>query len=373
MTLSNPPKAPGRRPNRIFHPILLGATLRDRLLACLGALAAIALTGMVSAFLLDGSSQLPLLVAPMGASAVLLFAVPASPLAQPWPIIGGNTISAAVGLSAAMLIKDPALATGVGVFLAIAAMSFTRSLHPPGGAAALTAVLGGPTVVSWGLLFPLVPVALNSCILVGLGLLFHKLSRHNYPHVAAPAANVHQTRDLPSDQRLGFGEADIDAALDKMNEAFDIGRDDLVRLLRQVELEAAVRSRGEVRCTDIMSKDVVSIRADRSAKQAQWLLLKHNIRTLPVVEANGRLVGTVGLREIATRSGPLSAIVSKAITASPEEPALRLASSLTDGWHHAVIVIDDLDRILGLVSQTDLLSAAMKHLPVRRAQDGKAA
>ncbi|KQZ46621.1 hypothetical protein ASD54_21620 [Rhizobium sp. Root149] len=373
MTLFYPPKAPRRRRNRIFQPILLGATLRDRLLGCFGALAAIALTGMISAFLFNGSSQLPLLVAPMGASAVLLFAVPASPLAQPWPIIGGNTISAAVGLLAAMLIKDPVLATGVGVSLAIAAMSFTRSLHPPGGAAALTAVLGGSAVTGWGLLFPFVPVALNSCLLVVFGLLFHKLSSHTYPHVAAPAGNVHQTRDLPSDQRLGFGEADIDAALDKMNEAFDIGRDDLGRLLRQVELEAVVRSHEEVRCADIMSKDVISIRAERSAKQAQWLLLKHNIRTLPVVDANGRLAGTVGLREIATRTGPLSAMASKAITASPEDPALGLASSLTDGWHHAVIVVDDHDRILGLVSQTDLLSAAMKHLSVRHAENGKAA
>lgn len=373
MRLSDPPKAPGRRLNWMFRPILLGATLRDRLLGCLGALTAIALTGMLSGFLFSDTSHLPLLVAPMGASAVLLFAVPASPLAQPWPIIGGNTISALVGVIATMVIDDPVLATGAGVSLAIAAMSFTRSLHPPGGAAALTAVLGGSAVTSWGLLFPFVPVALNSCILVALGLLFHKLSRHNYPHVAAPAGNAHQTRDLPSDQRLGFDEVDIDAALEKMNEAFDIGREDLSRLLRQVELEAVTRSNSDVRCVDIMSKDIVSIGIDRTVDQAQWLLIKHNIRTLPVVETDGRLVGTVGLREIATRPGTLSDIMTTAITADPGDPALKLASTLTDGRHHAVIVVDELERVLGLISQTDLLSAAMKHLPVQRSGDGKAA
>ncbi|MGO8048351.1 HPP family protein, partial [Rhizobium johnstonii] len=77
---------------------------------------------------------LPLIVAPMGASAVLLFAVPASPLAQPWSIIGGNTISALMGIISAYFIRYPIIATGVGVSLAIVAMSFTRCLHPPGGA-----------------------------------------------------------------------------------------------------------------------------------------------------------------------------------------------------------------------------------------------
>src|SRR5688572_32570628 len=131
---------------RLFVPILAGATLRDRVIACVGALASIAITGAVCGFALGNGYDVPLIVAPMGASAVLLFAVPASPLAQPWSIIGGNTISALMGIIAAYLIHDPIIAIGVGVSLAIGAMSLTRCLHPPGGAAALTAVLGGPVV-----------------------------------------------------------------------------------------------------------------------------------------------------------------------------------------------------------------------------------
>src|SRR5689334_23909736 len=116
---------------------------RERLRAATGALLGILLTGMLGHLALGADAILPAIVAPMGASAVLLFAVPASPLAQPWSIIGGNTISAIMGVAAASAIHDPIIATGVGVSLAIAAMSFTRCLHPPGGAAALTAVLGG--------------------------------------------------------------------------------------------------------------------------------------------------------------------------------------------------------------------------------------
>ncbi len=76
-----------------FSPILAGATLRDRLFACIGGVIGIALTSLVSAMALHGSGLLPLLVAPIGASAVLVFAVPASPLAQPWSVVGGNVVS----------------------------------------------------------------------------------------------------------------------------------------------------------------------------------------------------------------------------------------------------------------------------------------
>lgn len=151
--------------------------------------------------------------APIGASAVLLFAVPSSPLAQPWPIVGGNSISALVGVTVALFVHDPVIASGVAVALAIAAMLFTRSLHPPGGAAALTAVLGGPAVLSFGFLFLLVPVALNSTILVALGLLFHRLSWRNYPHVHVPAASTHGTADPPATKRVGFRPEDVDTAL----------------------------------------------------------------------------------------------------------------------------------------------------------------
>ncbi|MFG3757464.1 HPP family protein, partial [Klebsiella pneumoniae] len=79
-------------------------------------------------------ARAPLLVASIGASAVLLFAVPASPLAQPWPIIGGNSVSALVGIVVARAIGDPLLAAAVAAALAIAVMSLARCLHPPGGA-----------------------------------------------------------------------------------------------------------------------------------------------------------------------------------------------------------------------------------------------
>lgn len=167
-------------------PILAGATLRDRLLACLGAVIGVTLTSLVSAVALHGWIPLPLLVAPIGASAVLVFAVPASPLAQPWSVVGGNVVSALVGVTAARFVPSPYLVVGVAVGGAILAMSLLRCLHPPGGAAALTAVIGGPAVLGAGYAFPFVPVGIYSLILILTGIAFHRASGHSYPHRPIP-------------------------------------------------------------------------------------------------------------------------------------------------------------------------------------------
>lgn len=360
------PRGPHPSPRwRLFVPILAGATLRERLLACLGSLITIALTAFISGEILGHSPSIPFIVAPVGASAVLLFVVPASPLAQPWSIVVGNTVSALVGVLVAQWIHDPLLASGIAVALAIAAMSFTRSLHPPGGAVALTAVVGGPTVTASGFLFPFLPVALNSLVLVALGIAFHRFSRRAYPHQAAPApANTHRTQDPPAEARAGFQPADIDAALALLDETFDIDRGDLARLLRQVELQTLVRLHGALSCADIMSRDVVSVGSEEDARRARFLLLDHNIRSLPVLGEGGRLLGSVGLRELADAVGPVGRAMSPAATATPEQPAVTLLPALTDGRTHAVVIVDAEDRVLGLITQTDLLAALARAVPM---------
>lgn len=210
---------------RPFRPrpalLLPGATLRDRVLAALGALAGIALAGAIATALVAPGTAL-LLVAPMGASAVLAFAVPASPLAQPWPVVGGNLLSALVGIAVAQLVPVPALAAGLAVAGAIMVMSLARCLHPPGGAAALLAVVGGPAVTQAGFTYALVPVGLNALLLTAAAVAFHRLSGHSYPHRARAVAS----------------DAAIERALAELDEPLDIDRDDLVRLIRRVEHHA---------------------------------------------------------------------------------------------------------------------------------------
>ncbi len=123
------------------------------------------------------------------------------------------------------------------------AMSFARCLHPPGGGAALTAVVGGSTVTSMGFMFPLVPVALNSIILVALGIGFHALFRkanpHRHPAAAAPGNDA--KREGPLDLGGGVTSDDVDAALTELGETFDIDREDLNELLQLAESKALAR------------------------------------------------------------------------------------------------------------------------------------
>jgi CBS domain-containing membrane protein len=344
-------------PFNFFRPILPGANLRDRALACCGAVAGIGLTGALCSLAFGDNPHLPLLAAPMGASAVLLFAVPASPLAQPWPIIGGNVISAIVGLLVGQILHDPLIASGVAVALAIAVMSLTRCLHPPGGAAALSAVLAGPAIAANGYMFPLVPVGVNAVVLVALGWLFHSFTRRPWPHLSsAPPANPHKTFDPPASQRVGFSAEDVDAALIDLGEAFDIDRDDLDRLLRRVELRALSRQQADPICADIMSRDLITVKPGTRLVEARALLLKHGVRTLPVLES-GRLAGVVGLRETALDCDHVRDVMRPAAVAAPQTPAVDLVTRLTDGLTHAVVIVAEHGHVHGLVTQTDLLAA----------------
>ena len=348
---------------KLFRPILAGATLHDRLVACAGAVLGIALTGLICGVSTGGSFHAPLLVAPMGASAVLLFAVPASPLAQPWPTIGGNVISASVGLAVAYFIPNPVVAAGVAVGLAIALMSFLRCLHPPGGAAALIAAFGGPGVLSAGLLFPLVPVGLNAVMLVALGWVFHKVSRRSYPHrsVAAPA------RDQAVTRRVGFRPEDIDSALETMGETFDIDREDIERLLREVETRALVRANPDLVCADIMSSDVIAIRKEADPNAARSHLLTHDIRVLPVIDDSRHVLGFVGFRQLLRPASRVSGMMDKPVTARPDTPAMELLGTLSGGDCHAVMIVDDDQKLLGIVTQTDLLAALSTGIRTSRA------
>ncbi len=107
------------------------------------------------------------IVASMGATAVLLFAVPHGPLSQPWAVIGGHLVSAAIGVACARWVPDPLLAPAAAVGLAIGAMHYLRCIHPPGGATALTAVVGGSQLQALGFDYVLTPVSLNALTMVG--------------------------------------------------------------------------------------------------------------------------------------------------------------------------------------------------------------
>ncbi len=214
---------------RRFVPQPMPATHIERLRASIGACAGIALTGLMSTAWLGSANALPLLIAPMGASAVLLFGVPASPLAQPWSIIGGNLVAALIGVTAAHWIASPLVAAAVAVGAALVVMSSLRCVHPPSGAVALTAVLGGPHIVALGYGFVWVPVGLNSLLLTLGAIAYNNATGRSYPHHAHVPAHPH-----PPIARLSLTPDELDEVLTDYGETIDISRDDLEVLFQEL-------------------------------------------------------------------------------------------------------------------------------------------
>lgn len=347
---------------KIFYPILAGANLPDRLIASLGALFGISIAALICGYIVHGDFSSALLVAPMGASAVLLFAVPASPLAQPWPIIGGNTLSAVIGLAVGHLVPNPVLAVGIAVGLSIVTMSLTRSLHPPGGAMALGSALGGKAVADWGLLFPLFPVALNALLLVAVGIAWHRLGKRNYPHRAVqPAPSPHLTADPPPAARLGFTAEDIDSVLSSMHETFDIDRDDLETLLGRIEQRALQRAHPTLSCGGIMSRDVISADAAMPVSEAIALMAAHRLHHIPVT-TDGRLIGVADLADL-KEGETLATHLAKPETGRADDPAFRHLPALLQG-SHSVMIVDEGGAMLGILTQTDMLAALSRLVPI---------
>lgn len=339
-----------------FVPAVPGPSLFDRVKAASGAIGGIAITGLLCGLMLGHGLTNPLLVAPMGASAVLLFAVPASPLAQPWPVLGGNVISALVGIFVAKSVPDPTLAAGLAVGSAIAVMSLLRCLHPPGGAVALSAALGVKGVAS-SYLFALVPVGVNTALLLGIAVLFHRLAGHNYPHVAAKAATPHDTSDPTPLIRAGPSDADIADALAATGETFDIEPADLRQILADAELRAAEREHGVVRCGTIMSRDVIHVAGDAPIDAAASLMRDRNVRVVPVLDDAGRVLGLIGALDLHGDALTTSAAAHRPFLVHEDTPLARLIGPFTSGAQHEAVVVDGDNRLLGLITQTDLIAA----------------
>ncbi len=352
----------------------------ERLRAAAGALIGILLTGVVTRMALGSGAAVPLLIAPMGASAVLLFAVPSSPLAQPWSILGGNVVAAVVGVTAAIWIPDPFLAAAVAVGVALGAMLSLRCVHPPSGAVALTAVLGGPAVTAAGYGFVLWPVLLNSALLLAVALAFNPLTGRRYPHFAAPSG----AQDPPVPPQLGVSRDDVAAVLRDYGQLIDVAPADLEDLLQRAQVRAFQRRSGEVTCADIMTRHVVAVSPGTPLRDAMDLLRSGRIKVLPVTTDTAHVVGVLTQSDLLDKvdwghKGPRLGILQRmrwafqrgrapdavveeimtthVRTVTPQTRIATLAPLMADTGLHHIPVVDDQGQLMGIVSQAALISA----------------
>lgn len=355
---------------RLPHPVALPVRAQAR--AAFGALIGLMLSGLLSQLVLSRmvpAAHVAWLVAPMAASAVLLFCVPASPLAQPWPVIGGNVVSALTGVVCARLVSDPMLAAPLAGGLAIAMMFLLRCLHPPGGAAAMTAVLGGPAVHELGLTFAIAPVGLNTVLLVLAALAYNRLTGARHVHRPAPAQD-------------GVDDEDIDAALAGYGEALDVSRDDLAALVHDAGHHAAERRAARLHAGDVAIAPVARLAPALPLADARRELLKHGLPSLAVVDGEGRLLGVLTqaslLRAASEQEGrslgarawqalgrrkrpaTVADLMTPGIAVNAAQPASDVAVLAARHGLARVPVVDGEGRLAGMAGPVEVL-AALQH------------
>lgn len=371
-----------------FLPNMVPVSRRERLRASLGAFFGLFITAGVLALSVGTGPQLPLLMAPIGASAVLLFAVPASPLAQPWSILGGNCLAALVGVTCAMLVGNVALAAALAVSISIALMLWLRCLHPPSGAVALTAIVGGPAIEAMGFGFVIWPVAVNSLLLLLVAIVFNRATGKQYPHGAAapaPAAKAGgNVVPYAPKVSLGVTPADLQLAISERDEVIPVGPDDLEAVLHRAEALAFARRSGGITAGLIMSQKPATVRPETGLRVALRLLRDRGVKALPVVDDRRVVTGIITqsdlldkadwgppaastglgwrLRSVTNSTRPLrgkvhDVMTRHVITVPPSMPVALLVQLMLEGEHHHLPVVDGDGILVGMVTQSDVVSA----------------
>jgi CBS domain-containing membrane protein len=353
---------------RGFVPVALPTSASERARMVVGALIGILVTSWAShAF--DVPRGLSWIVAPMGASAVLVFCLPASPLAQPWAVVAGNAVSALVGVSCASAVGPADLAAASAVALAIVTMLVLRCLHPPGGAVALLMVVAHVTDPRAAI----VPVLVNSLLLAATGIAYNNATRHRYPHKAATAHAASETEEA------------LDAVLGRYNELLDVSREDLRALIDRTQRLAYERRLADTRCADVMTRDVPSVEYGTPLREAWTLLHQRGIKTLPVIDRGRHVVGVLTITDFLShaawdepmgfgerlrgllRASPathsskpevVGQIMTRKVRVTHEKRTLSdlLLLFESTGHRHIPVVSED-RRLVGMITQGDVMRA----------------
>jgi CBS domain-containing membrane protein len=319
----------------------------------------------------------PGLIAPFGATSVLLYGVPNSPLAQPWSALAGNTLSAVIAVGVALALQQGAWLAPVAVAMAIAGMLVFRALHPPGGAVALLVALQ-PSVGMIG------TVALGTLVLVAVAVAWNALTGRAYPFRQPAAPGLHGTADPAPQARLGLDPASLASILEDYRQSANLGVADLARLIGAAEEAAASRQMEGFTCKDIMSRDLVTVLPDAPLAEVTGLFRNRGFTSLPVVSADGRFLGVILQLDLIRHAGVEAMHLHRGFAglvkrgraarltaadimqvagarATPLTPVGALLPMMADGGAEAIPIVVE-GRIVGIVTRTDLVSALARRL-----------
>ncbi len=364
---------------------------REKIISAVAAFVGILLTGILSASL--GHSALPLMIASMGASSVLLFAAPHSPMAQPWSFVGGHLLSALIGITCFKFIPSPFVAAALAVALSSFVMHWLHCLHPPGGATALAMVLSGQEmhVLGYGAL--LSPVGLNVLILLIIALSVNNLfPGRRYPMLPLAVGE----KAAPPPAAMTFGRAvltreDIETAVKDMKTYIDVTEEDLEQIYARASLHHMRQRMGEVTCRDIMTRDVTTAEYGDELAAVWETMRQRKLKGVPVIDRARRVIGIVTIVDFLKRVDKtqhphplfldrLRAFIRRTIGETTEKPEavgqimsapvmtaredthiVSLIPLFSEHNIHHVPIVDREGRITGMVTQTDLSVAMYRY------------
>lgn len=329
----------------------------------------------------------PMIVASMGASAIILFFIPNSPLAQPWPFVGGQLVSAFVGMACALNIPETSTAAATAVGGSITLMLIMRCLHPPAAATSLTPIMAGETLSSLGYSFIVVPVAINVLTLLLLAIFINRgVMGRNYPSPLPAKKQNNQRHSVtqPSHQ-IGFSEQDLSLALAKNDVFVDMTDAALSKLLTQVEMNAFQRIKGTIVCADIMVKDVMTVEFGTEVEDAWEIMRINKLKAMPVIDGARRVIGILTwndffkcidlnaydsfqkqFRKFIRRTAKVTASKPEAVglimttsvkTLSETTHIADLIPMMSIHGYRQIPIINSEQRLIGMVYQANLIAA----------------
>lgn len=334
-----------------FRPVQAQAPWRVIAVTAAGCLLAVLLVG---SFLAVSARAIPTgmaLLAPFGASALLVLAVPNSPLSQPRAVLLGNCAAALIGVLVTRAVPAPMPAAALALGLSLACMLALRAVHPPAGAIALIPALSPGLVSEAGLGFALAPVGVESLLLLAFALVWHRLTGRVYP--LRPPDSV--PRAAPR-----FSRADLAAILARLRLSQNIGVADFARLLAAADGISSAHDRTEgLRCADAAGAPPPFLAPDTALAAARDLMLDARAYALPVVAPDGRLLGILSQSDLLRAA--VAGQVSSAMTPDPahlqaDAPLHAALSLLAQGGWRAVPLTDAGGRCTGMLTRADLIA-----------------
>lgn len=371
---------------RQFTTDPVSLSIKEKCIATLAGFTAILCTGFLTH--LYTGEYTSILVASMGASAVILFAIPGSPLAQPWPFMGGQLLSATVGVFCAFYISHAVLAAALAVGLAIWVMLVLRCLHPPGAATALAPVVGHAYHPTLNLDFILQPVGINVVLMLTMALVINRMIlRRDYPSQLSPGKQASQ-RQLQTNKLSGISLNDIKQVTEGYEHFLDIGADELLQIYNRLQLLGFQKKTGTLNCGDIMQENIITVDYATEVEEAWNLMHQQQLTVLPVLDRARRVIGIVTrydffknlqltpyrsfqdrwLRFIKStpdiqtdKPEAVGHIMTRRVKTLPATAHIaELLPLVVDEGHHHIPITDADGRFVGIVFQSRLIAAVFK-------------